>query len=77
MHQVIYYQKLRKLFYSSLQYTLSLRWDISKIQDFMYETNCRKFTPLLVSQASALEKTDQHIVKCRQLEASLTSTAVP
>ena len=30
-----------------------------------------------MSQASALEKSEQHIVKGRQLEASLTSTTVP
>ena len=29
IHQVMYYQKLRKLFYSSLKYTPSLRWDTS------------------------------------------------
>ena len=77
IHQVMYYQKLRKLFYSSLQYTPSLRWDISKIQDFLSETSCCNFTPLPVSQASALERSDQNIVKGRQLEASLTSTTVP
>ena len=77
IHQSMHYQKLRKLFYSSLQYTPSLRYDISKIQDFMAETNCFNFTPLPVSQASALERSDQHIVKGRQLEASLTSTITP
>ena len=77
IHQAMYYQKLRKLFYSSLQYTPSLRWDISKIQDFMSETRCCNFTPLPVSQASALERSDQKIAKGRQLEASLTSTTVP
>ena len=55
IHQAMYYQKLRNLFYSSLQYTHSLRWDISKIQDFMPETSCCNFTPLPLSQASALE----------------------
>ena len=69
----MYYQK----FYSSLQYTASLRWDISKIQDFMSETNCCNFTPLPVSQASTSERSDQNIVKGRQLEASLTSKTVP
>ena len=69
----MYYQK----FYSSLQYTASLRWDISKIQDFMSETNCCNFTPLPVSQASTLERSGQNIVKGRQLEASLTSKTVP
>ena len=69
----MYYQK----FYSSLQYTASLRWDISKIQDFMSETNCCNFTPLPVSQASTLERSDQNIVKGRQLEAILTSKTVP
>ena len=77
IHQAIYYQKLRKLFYSSLQYTPSLRLDISKIQDFMSEASCCNFTPLAVPQASALERCDQNIVKGRQLEASLTSTTVP
>ena len=43
----------------------------------MYETNCCKFIPLPVSQASALKKSEQHIVKGRQLKASLTSTTVP
>ena len=43
----------------------------------MYETNCCKFIPFPVFQASALEKSEQHIVKGRQLEASLTSTTVP
>ena len=65
IHQAMYYQKLRKLFYSSLQYTPSLRWDISKIQDFMSETSCCNFTPLSVSQASALERSDQ---KCLRME---------
>ena len=69
IHQAMYYQKLRKLFYSSLQYTPSLRWNISKIQDFLYETNRSKFTPLPVSQTSALGKNNQYIVKGRQLEA--------
>ena len=77
IHQAMYYPKLRKLFYSSLQYTPSLRWDISKIQYFMSETSCCNFTPFRVSQASALERSDQNIVKGRQLEASLTSTTVP
>ena len=69
----MYYQK----FYSTLQYTASLRWDIIKIQDFMSETNCCNFTPLPVSQASTSERSDQNIVKGRQLEASLTSKTVP
>ena len=72
----MYYQKLRKLFHCSLQYTPSLR-DITKIQDFMSETSCCNFTPLPESQASAFERSDQNIVKGRQLEASLTSTTVP
>ena len=55
IHQAMYCQKLRKLFYSSLQYTPSLRWDISKIQDFMSETSCCNFTPLSLSQASVLD----------------------
>ena len=33
IHQAMYYQKLHKLFYSSLPYTPSWRWDISKIQN--------------------------------------------
>ena len=70
IHQTMYYQKLRKLFYSSLQYTPSVRWDISKIQDFMSKTTCCNFTPLPVSQKSALERSDQNIVKGRQLETS-------
>ena len=69
----MYYQK----FYSTLQYTASLRWDIIKIQDFMSETNCCNFTPLPVSQASTSERSDQNIGKGRQLEASLTSKTVP
>ena len=73
IHQAMYYQK----FYSSLQYTPSLRWDISKIQDFVSETSCCNFTPLPVSQASTLERSDQNIVKGRQLEAILTSKTVP
>ena len=73
----MYYQKLRKLFYSSLQYTPSVRWDISKIQDFMSKTTCCNFTPLPVSQKSALERSDQNIVKGRQLETSWMSTTVP
>ena len=77
IHNAMYYQKLRKLFHCSLQYTPSLRWDISKMQDFMSETSCCNFTPLPASQASALERSDQNIVKGRQLEASLTSTTVP
>ena len=77
IHRAMYYQKLRKLFYSSLQYTPSLRYDISKIQDFMAERNCFNFSPLPVSQASALERSDQNIVKGRQLEASLTNTTTP
>ena len=40
IHQVMYYQKLHKLFYSSLKYTPSLRRDTIKIKDFMSETNC-------------------------------------
>ena len=47
------------------------------MQDFMSETSCCNFTPLPVSQASALERSDQNIVKDRQLETSLTSTTVP
>ena len=77
IHQAMYYQKLRKLFYSSLKYTPSLRWETSKIQDFMSETNCCNFTPLPVSQVSALEKSNQSILKDTQLVASLTSTTVP
>ena len=76
IHQAMYYQKLRKLLYSSLQHTPSLRWNISKIQDCLYETNCCKFAPLPVSQASALGKNNQYIVKGRQLEASLMSTII-
>ena len=77
IHQAMYYQKFRKLLYSSLKDTPSLRWDTSKIQDFMSETNCCNFTLLPVSQASALEKSDQNILNDRQLVASLTSTTVP
>ena len=73
----MYYQKLRKLFYSSLKYTPRLKWDTSKIQGFMSETNCCNFIPLQVSQAGVLEKSDQNILKDRQLVASLTSTTVP
>ena len=43
----------------------------------MSETNCCNFTPLPVSQASTSERSDQNIVKGRQLEASLTSKTVP
>ena len=76
IRHAMYYQKLRKLFHCSLQYTPSLR-DITRIHDFMSETSCCNFTPLPVSQASALERSDQNIVKGRQVEASLTSTTVP
>ena len=61
IHQAIYYQKLRKLFYFSLQYTPSLRWEFSKIQHFMSETSC----------CNCLRK------EWSELEASLTSTTVP
>ena len=54
-----------------------MRWVTSKIQDFMSKISCCNFTPLPVSQASALEKSDQNILKGRQLVASLTSTTVP
>ena len=43
----------------------------------MSEINCCNFTLLPVSHVSALEKSDQNIVKDSQLVASLTSTTVP